>query len=159
MRIKTRKEQERIINEGNILVLVSGNIASGKTTLSKKLSKDLKFPFIEVNNQYNPNSKNIILESTGLGYRTRDIKNLYKKVFIVKCWVTEDQAIKNINNRKKIFKSHEIRLGMSQIDFYYHCLKDVDRLKADICYNYNTDNYKMMLKTLSTWIYEGGGAG
>ena len=88
------------------MIVVAGNIACGKSTLCKRLSKDLNIPFVEINNQYDEPSENVILESTGLGYRTSNIKTYFKKNFTIKCQVDRDQAFENIRARKKIFKPH-----------------------------------------------------
>jgi hypothetical protein len=154
--ISTKKVQARMAT-GKNLIVVAGNIATGKSTLCKQIKAYTGIEFMEINNQFK-HKGDLILESTGLGYRTKEIKKAYDRVFMIKCDVGRTQAFENMKARGKVFKSHELRLGMNEEDFYMHCEQDVKKLRVDFIYNYTLRHQEHLLNALHSFLMELGGA-
>ena len=130
------------------LILIAGNTGSGKTVLAKRLAQDTGIRYMEVNQVILGVPNKLIFESTGLGQRTRDVVDMFPNKIVIKCELPTDVAIKRIKHSTKVFKEHEKRMKMTQMQFYWFCHAKLKHLECDMTYNFLEDDYDDVLNML-----------
>ncbi|BCZ46979.1 hypothetical protein psyc5s11_30460 [Clostridium gelidum] len=140
----------------SIAIYVCGQIASGKTTISEQLSKELNLPLFKVDDirkSFN-NDKDVwkelitelkvnqsyIFESTGLSKRMEqliinDIK-LNRSFFIIKLICSKEKALERAKNRNVTFPKWEYSFTLEESIEWVD--NEIKKLDADI--EINTDN-------------------
>ena len=140
----------------SIAIYVCGQIASGKTTISEQLSKELNLPLFKVDDvrrSFN-NDKDVwkeiitelkvndsyIFESTGLSKRMEqliinDIK-LNRSFFIIKLICSKEKALERSKNRNVTFPKWEYSFTLEESIEWVD--NEIKKLDADI--EINTDN-------------------
>ena len=134
---------------GDLLINVIGNIASGKTTLCKKIMNGLDCDYIEINQMKQNTKPVVLLESSGLGWRVQYIKRKFANVFTIMCYTDYPTTVRRIEQRAAsgyVYPSNRY----NPIAFYNRLNEDISYCEYDIFIDTTEDNtdFSMIIKEI-----------
>jgi hypothetical protein len=122
------------LNNKQLLISVIGNIASGKTTLCKKIAEKFNVQCIEVNEKYKITKPVVLFESSGISWKLNNATRRFSKVITIMVECGKDKTFERLEMRKNSEYKYP-RNEMAPKEFYFSLLPQISKLKYDIKYD------------------------
>jgi len=140
---------------GDLLISIVGNIASGKTTLALKLSAATGIKYMEVNNLSN-HKGNLILESSGIGYKYTEAQQAFKQILTVLCAISEEETIKRLEQRER--NGYQYPVNRVKPLAFYKSYKNI-KIRHDIQFDHEHETIDRILNVIKHITTKKGGGG